>query len=417
MSAKNTNQPMADTYISIENRDWQIKIWLGLGGLAVLVVLAFVYRFEAGIIALAIGGAYAGRVALAGYHRHKLAQFERRRLEAETAKLEYEALQARARTHFVEVNSGTFVLEGIAVAAFYPAVSASKLLADVPQLPAPESAPKLRRLLDVEFIHLLVVGPSGSGKTTALCHLIDAAPADALICVLDPHAQFNRWPARAREIVGTGRDYPAIDAKLYDLIQRMDRRYNGLESTGQKVLIIADEWLSIRDKCPNAERFFTDIGSEARKVNMNLVISSISSTVDDLAVSGAIRDNLAQLTLSRTLKSLNQGELKWSRKDTELVELPGPYYARPAPPLVSAASWAAEFGTSNPEPAEELPVTFEGEHVSMFHPTQDELRIYELHLKGESLRSIFQKVYPDRSFGGNQANELKAILAKFGVTV
>ena len=401
MSAKNTNQPMADTYISIENRDWQIKIWLGLGGLLVLVILAFVYRFEAGIIALAIGGGYAGRVALAGYHRHKLAQFERRQLEAETVKLEAEAIQAKAKSYFVETGSGVFQLEGISVERFYPSVNASKLLADVPQLPAPElTPPKLRRLLDVEFIHLLAVGPSGSGKTTVLCHLIDAAPADALVCVLDPHAQFNRWPARVAEIVGTGRDYPAIDTALAELIRLMNARYNGSEPTTPKVLIVADEWLSIRDKCLNAERFFVDIGSEARKVNMSLVISSISCNVDDLAVSGAVRDNLAQLTLSRTLKSLNQGELKWSRKDTELVELPGPYYARPAPPLVSAAAWGAEFETSNPEPITPSP-----------DPTED--RILELHQQGLSLRSISREIFG--SIGGRQVEEIKEVLSRRGI--
>lgn len=404
MSTKAKTQNF-DTIVTIENTQWKTKVYLGLGGLVVLVILGFLYRVEAGVIALAVGSAYAVRVTLVAIHRHKLAGFEARRMEAETVKVEAEAKQALARMHFVEVNSGTFVLNGIVVDAFYPAVSASRLLADVPQLALPEpSTPRLRRLLDVDFVHLLAVGPSGAGKTTVLCHLIDNAPGDALIYVLDPHAQFNQWPGRAGQIIGTGRDYPAIDRALAGLIQAMDSRYNGKEPTARKILIVADEWLSIRDKCENAERFFGDVGSEARKVNMSLVVSSISSTVDDLAVSSAVRDNLAQLTLNRTLKELNQGELKWSRKDVELVQLPGPYYARHRPVALPVLP-----------PDEFEPLGFDSGPVAE-SPEPVELEIFRSYQSGKSLRAIYTEVYGKPYTGGRQVQELRAILGKFGVT-
>jgi hypothetical protein len=404
--ANKTKTP--DTAIIIENDSWRIKVYLGLGGLVVLTILAFLYRVEAGIIALAIGGAWAARIAFVGYHQHKLAGFDRRRLEAETAKAEAEAVAAKAQSFFVETNSGVFVLDGIAVNAFYPAVSASKLLADIPQLALPAPEPQRRRLLDVEYIHLLIVGPSGSGKTTALCHLIDAAPGNTLIFALDPHAQFGEWPGRVSEIIGNGRDYGAIDARLLGLMEVMNRRYNGAEATTQKILIVADEWLSILDRCPHAKDFFNTIGSEARKVNMSLVISSISATVDDLAVSAAIRDNLAQLTLSRAWRRDNLGELKWSRADKEMIELPGRYIPRaallpstPAPAIVEDDFTPLDFDSGPVAPA----------------PDPTELKIFELHQAGKSLNAIFKELYPGRSYGGVQAAELKAILAKFGVSL
>jgi hypothetical protein len=398
-----------DSTIIVKSPDgWKFKAAIGIFGLAVIVILAFLYRLEVGIIVLGIGTAAGARVWIWAIGHYRASVYQWRQLEAETKRLEYEADKARIARHFLETNSGVFHIrhdkEEVGIKQFYPAVNASRLLADVPQLALPEPAPRLRRLLDVAYIHLLIVGPSGSGKTTALCWLIDAAPPGTLIYALDPHAQFGEWPSRVNEIVGNGRDYQAIDAKLLDLISTLDNRYNGAEATLQKILIVADEWLSILDKCPSAREFFNVIGSEARKVNMSLVISSISATVDDLAVSGAIRDNLAQLTLNRTLKDRNQGELKWSRRDTELVELPGPYYRQPALP--------------SPQPVSAVPNEFDplGFDSGPVPPTPDstELRIFELHQQGLSLRAISKEVYG--SIGGRQVKEIQEILAKFGVS-
>jgi hypothetical protein len=418
---------VSDTTVLIKGEGWKFKAAIGLGGLAVVVILAFLYRLEVGLIVLAIGSAIGARVWVWAIHQHRLAGFERRRWLAEVVKAEAEAEAAKARSYFVETNTGVFVLDGIAISQFYPAVNASKLLADMPlALPAPEP-PRLRRLLDVEYVHLLIVGPSGSGKTTALCWLIDAAPPGTLIYALDPHAQFGEWPGRVNAVIGNGRDYPAIDAKLQDLISTLNKRYKGEESTAQKILIVADEWLSILDKCESAREFFNVIGSEARKVNMSLVISSISAGVDDLAVSGAIRDNLAQLTLNRTLKDRNQGELKWSRRDTELVELPGRY--RPlaralrasdgTPPGDYRASFTAptlydiQDRIEATEATQPIPVLDAGPVAPAPDPT--ELRIFELHQEGLSLRAIHKEVYGRPYAGGREVEELRAILRKFGV--
>lgn len=396
---------MTDTQIFVKSESWKIKVILSLGGLIALVILAFIFQIEFGIVILLVGSAASIRILVWARHQYKLSGHEQRRIEAEIRKLEAEATKARHEGYFIETNTGVFFLRNfdVSIDSFYPAVSASKLLADAPRLLPETTTPKYGKLLDVDFIHLLVVGPSGSGKTTVLCHLIDNAPGNALIYALDPHAQFNEWPHRVNEIVGDGRDYQAINAKLLGLISTMNRRYNGIESTSQAILIVADEWLGILDKCPDAKEFFNTIGSEARKVNMSLVISSISATVDDLDVSGAIRDNLAQLGLNRTLKSQNLGELKWSRRDTELVELPGKYYPRyQLPAKVEAIE---EF--------EPMPVLDNGPVA--FTPNANELRIYELYLQGVSLRKISQEIYG--SIGGRQAEEVKEILAKFNVSL
>jgi hypothetical protein len=401
-------QQLPDTAILIENTAWKVKVYLGLGGLAVLVILGFLYRVEAGIVALAVGLAYAGRVAIVGWHQHKLAQYEGRRIEADVRKVEAEADAARNRSFFIETNTGVFALwGGPGINQFYPAVSASKMFADVPQLALPEpAAPVYRSLLEIRFVHLLVVGPTDAGKTTVMCHLIDNAPNNALVICLDPHAKFNQWPGRVNKIIGRDEDYLSINEAMLDLIREKKERFAGNSFVFQPVYIVIDEWLIIKDKCPDALVFFEEIGSEARKVEMHLIIGSISATVDDLNVSGAIRDNLAQLTLSRTLKAQNLGEMKWSRADKELVELPGKYYPRfQLPARVEAAR------VEPVEDFEPLPVLDSG--PKPYAPTADELKAYEMYLRGDSFRKISQEIFG--SAGGNQITKIKEILRKFNV--
>lgn len=395
---------MADTTVTVKSKGWKVKVALGLGGLVVMVILALAYRLEFGVIVLVVAGIFAVRGYAWAIGKYNLSKFEQRTLEAQASKLEAEAVKAKAESFFVETNTGVFVLDGIVISAFYPAVSASKILADVPLLPASTETKSYRKLLDVDFIHLLVTGPSDAGKTTVLCHLIDNSPFDTVVYVLDPHAKFNRWPNRVNEVIGHGRDYQAVDSKLVSLIAEMDRRYNSNKVNFQRVLIIADEWLGILEHCPNALKFFNTIGSEARKVAMSLVVSSISMTVDDLDVSGAIRDNLAQLTLTRTLKDQNLGEIKWSRADKELVELPGRYVYR-EPMLPAKVETIEQF--------EPMPILDDGPRP--FTPTPDELRVYELHLQDVSFRKISQDIFG--SVGGRQIEEIKEILRKFGVSV
>lgn len=395
-----------DTTVLIKSNGWKFKLALGLGGLVVIVILATLYRFEFGIVTLVIGMAYAVKVGLSARHQYKLSQYEQRRIEAETKRTEAEAVHAKAQSFFIETNTGVFVLDGIVIASFYPAVSASKTLADAPMLLPETTTPKYRKLLDVDFIHMLITGATNTGKTTIANWLIDSASPNTVCYVIDAHAKFSRWPGRVSKIVGNGRNYGEIDGMLVSLLSELDKRYNGNDTIFQPILIVIDEWLSVLENCKNAESFFSTIGSEARKVQMHLIITSISATVDDLKCSAAVRDNLAQLTLSRGLKEQNLGELKWSRGNTELVELPGRYVYREAIP-------------ASVTPAiEELPTPFELDSGPVaYMPSSEEWRIYELYQAGKSLLAIFKEVYPDKTYGGNQAGELKAVLSKFNVNL
>lgn len=409
-----------DTMIQLKSPSgWKLKAFIGIGAITglVIIALAFLLPLQVGIAVMAIAGAISVGVILYGVNRYRVSryvgEFEYRKMlaevhkaEAEADKAKYEAGKAQLAMYFYDGSAGVFNMLELYTTQiepkFYPSVSASKLLADVPMmLPAPET-PKYRKLLDVDFVHMLITGATNTGKTTVASWLIDSASPDTICHVIDAHAKFSRWPNRVSKVIGKGRDYPAIDGMLISLMAEMDKRYNGNATIFQPILIIVDEWLSVLENCKNADRFFFTIGSEARKVAMHLVITSISATVDDMKVSASVRDNLVQLTLSRSLKEQNLGELKWSRGNTELVELPGQYVERYALPASVPA-------------IEEMPILDDG--PAPFTPTSDELKVYELHLQGKTLNAIWKEVYPDKSYGGIQRDVLKAILAKFGVSL
>src|SRR3990172_5429418 len=261
---------MADSTILVKGEGWKVKVAIGLGGLAVIVILAFLYRIEVGLIVLTIGSAIGARVWVWAIHAHKLAEFERRRLEAEVRRLEFEADKARIARHFLETNSGVFHLdhptETISVRQFDPAVSASRALAELsPLLPEPE--PPVKRLLDIVWPHILILGPTGSGKTTVANHLIDNAEYDAIIYALDPHATQNRlkglpWSPRA-QVIGDGREWADVDVMLVSLLGEMDSRFKSGLAASQPIYIANDEWLAVLKNCPHAKEFFETIGSDA----------------------------------------------------------------------------------------------------------------------------------------------------------
>lgn len=410
---------MPDSTILVKGEGWKFKAAIGLGGLAVIVILAFLYRLEVGLIVLAIGSAVGARMWIWAIHQHRLAGFERRRLLAEVLAAEYKADRERLMRHFLEFNAGVFHVkhpdEIVEVKKFYAAVSAAKPFADMPAL-LPEPEPPVKRLLDIRFDHILIVGPTRSGKTTVANHLIDNAEYDATIYALDPHATQNRlkglsWSPRA-QVVGDGRDWAAIDAMLVHLLGEMNERFQH-STVPQPVYVANDEWLAVLKNCPHAKEFFEIFGSEAAKVNMHLIIVTQAATVDDLGVSGDVRGNLIELRLSHESKAENKGQLRWGRgRDTvETVELPGPYRAY-AP--VPKGDWQSLM-VRLPDPVEvqeAIETETEADPIPLA-PTGDELKVCELWEKGASLRAIWKEVY-GTEFGGNQADKIKGILVKWG---
>ncbi|RJR12438.1 hypothetical protein C4588_02045 [Candidatus Parcubacteria bacterium] len=258
-----------------------------------------------------------------------------------------------------------------------------------------EQPSRYKRLNEIDFIHMLIVGPSGSGKTTVANWEIDNFPPNTTVYALDPHEKFNTWSPRAT-VIGNGRNFEGIDQKMGYLLDIMDKRYSGNQTQFEKVLIVADEWLSILDNCKRAQEFFKLIGSEARKVNMHLIIMTISATVDDLNCSAAVRENLVQLNLKRPLNGL--GELKWNKKESEIIELPGPYHYQ----------GLLESGLDNIE------LDSGPSAVNLFSLTEKQRQVVDLWLEGiRDKKELAKMVYGN--IGGSQYSMIDKALSQAGL--
>ncbi len=133
---------------------------------------------------------------------------------------------------------------------------------------------------------LLVVGSRGSGKTSLLQHLV----AQRRGIVLDPHATPGKWGDV--RVIGAGGKYQDIDLVLTWLVQSMRGRIqqlgDGTVAEGEHPImpITIDEWRAIKRNVPGAEERIADLLTEARKVNMDIILSSPTERVKGLGFEG-----------------------------------------------------------------------------------------------------------------------------------
>ena len=140
---------------------------------------------------------------------------------------------------------------------------------------------------------VIIAGPSGSGKSTLAKHLI-AARSDGQVIIIDPHS-----PSKILgiDVIGSGRNYKAIEAALESLIQLMNTRYSDLSIRQNRVSVFIDEWTGIRENIPKAGELLKTLLVESRKVNIHLVVLVHSLTVSTLGVDAQIRASATQVQL------------------------------------------------------------------------------------------------------------------------
>lgn len=165
--------------------------------------------------------------------------------------------------------------------------------------------------------HLMIAGRTNAGKTTlATAVLSERVKANELLCVLDPHDQPGKWFGISA--IGGGRDYEAIFAALAGILAEMDRRYeryNVGESSFERLTVLIDEVPAIvlHDKKRWAE-FVSQLGSEARKVNMSMILLTQSPLVRDIEISSVMRNNFARVALGDQASSLLREESDRTRR-------------------------------------------------------------------------------------------------------
>jgi len=254
----------------------------------------------------------------------------------------------------------------------------------IPQLLPPT---ELLSLLD-KADRVLVKGASDAGKTTILQHIAQRSNG---VFIIDPHFAPGIWPVARSRIVGAGRDYPAIDKFLAQLMAEVNGRYlrraKG-ELNFEPITLIIDEFNSIRAECDQAGRIISTLIRESRKVHLRLFIGSHSELVKPLGLEGQgdVREGLLIVRLSVD-QITKQRVCKVDDGNRELD------------------CWFPPFGSVA------QPVSLPAEPV-ILRPTNQEQQIISLHEAGASMNEIARQVFGH--IGGNQNKAIKEILVKFG---
>lgn len=164
--------------------------------------------------------------------------------------------------------------------------------------------------------HMLLLGETNSGKSTLVKFLISHASAPSL--VLDSHAAPDDW--QNMNVIGMGRNYPAIGDEVDRLVKLMDKRY-AARGKGQKqfepLIVVLDEFPACVANLPKS---FTEnimlLVREARKIGIKLIVLSQGSEVKSLGIEGqgSIRECFAMIAIGKfateKAKSLKDEQIK-----------------------------------------------------------------------------------------------------------
>jgi len=137
--------------------------------------------------------------------------------------------------------------------------------------------------------HLLIYGSTGTGKSTYVEYtfkqIMDTIP-NASFIVLNPHHRQGQWGLQ--KCIGGGREYGEIEGGIQAVLELMNTRYQQYYADSKvkfnDVFLVIDELPAItaNTKKGVVSEALKQISSEARKVNIWLVVLSQSKLVKQL---------------------------------------------------------------------------------------------------------------------------------------
>lgn len=179
-----------------------------------------------------------------------------------------------------------------------------------------------------EAPHILLAAETGGGKSTTARKILEPRiTAGEDLFIIDPHSsQWFDLPT-----VGGGENWPQVRAALetvYDEYRRrLDERDAYNRETGaelplshfKRLTVLLDEANITRAALDNGKRsevtpwarFAKTLGSGARKVRISVVLLAQSANVEDLGLSGPMRENFTRVALdSATIRRMLDTEEK-----------------------------------------------------------------------------------------------------------
>jgi energy-coupling factor transporter ATP-binding protein EcfA2 len=178
-----------------------------------------------------------------------------------------------------------------------------------PAVPQPPALYNWQDAID-EGVGFIIAGNSGSGKSSVATWLTglltQAEPAQCL--VLDPHWN-DIWAQQGLSSIGKIEEIEkTIKALLKELDERCDRKGKS-RPLGDPLLIIADEIGACLERFKDPkwiQSALKRLGSEGRKFKMTLIAINQSQNVEDLGISGSLRNNYVLILLGAAARKQAQ---------------------------------------------------------------------------------------------------------------
>jgi hypothetical protein len=358
-----------DSQVIIQTGNWKIKVILGLGGLVTIIILAFMYRLELGLILLACGGIAVTRLGFWVKHKLVLEKLQERQIIAQTKAIEIETIRAhwQARQEqalaqkmaydalFVERRAGTFAVGNIPF-GFYPSAPASAQLATAPALALPAGNLDFYKVMSNPEQVYAIVGPQRIGKSILAQHLAQHLTRAGWTClVIGTKARQGEW-AGCKRFIGNEQVLSALGSVLAETVDRL-----AVNRTIPPLAVFLDDWLnSVAIDGKLAEQFFLE--SATRMLTAGIVpyflLQSDSKTDWGTKHGATLKNNFVHLLLTapRENGELNRDKLRGvvvypGEKTQHGVSLPAGLLALgdDQPDLELAEPLAADAGAESAE--------------------------------------------------------------------
>jgi hypothetical protein len=399
---------MTDTQVIVRSEGWKIKVVLGLGGLAVLVIVAFLYRLEVSLILLTCGAIVAARLGFWTTTQYKLAKLTVRRQLAEVQQVElaaekqrWEVQQEKAVAaklmldqYFIERKAGTFVIGNVPF-QFYPSAAASRELAtSQPLLALPAPALDYFSAMSDPLQAYAIVGPQRIGKSILAQHLAQHLSGNGRTClVVGTKAKAGEW-LNCKRYIGNEAVPEALATVLAETTQRLSQNRN---TPG--LCVFLDDWLNTVALTPDlAEQFFLEAAT--RMLTAGIVpyfLLQSDSKADWGTKHGAqLKNNFVHLILTAPREN---GRLNHDKLNGVII-YPGEKEQHP----VRLPAGLPALGESQPD--------IELAQPEPLLPDDQEQQIISLFNAGESMNAIARRVYGQR--GGKQNQLIHEVLTKWG---
>lgn len=185
--------------------------------------------------------------------------------------------------------------------------------------------------------HLLLSARTNAGKTTMAMAIL-AARAGEPTLILDPHDQPDKW--FGLRAIGGGRDFEAILAALAGVLRELDRRYVEYDAGKRtedfdRLTVLIDETPALVSHTMDGQKtidarwkkFAKQLGSEARKVRISVILLTQSPLVQDIQISTFMRENFTRIALGDQVSALLSEEKNTQRRSALAELLRGRDYA------------------------------------------------------------------------------------------